>query len=149
MKKLIAGLVPVFLCLSFIAQAETSLKFGGLSFHTTSSDYTNSFHRTFVISHNDVFAGYFKNSYNDDSFVAGYSFVDRMDMIDVALHTGLVYGYRSSTDCYKMPTKPRLSDHKIVCPMLAPEFTINTLEWRPSVAWYGFDAVAFNLNYLF
>lgn len=140
--------MAVFLCLSF-AYAETSIKFGGPSIHTTSSNYTNSFHRTAIISHNDYFAGYFKNSYGVDSFVAGKSFVEHQKDIDLVLHAGAVWGYKKSTSCYKVQDLEAVNDKKILCPLIAPEIILHQLPLKPSIAWFGFDALVFNLNYVF
>jgi len=145
MNKLFTGLMSVFLCLSFNASA-WELKLGGASIHTTSSNYTNSFHRVFVVSHKDYFAGYFKNSYDTDSFVIGKSFVDRSEDIDLSIHTGLVWGYRESSRCYKVEEPQQHNDKKIICPFVGPEITFNQVFLKPSISWPGFDAFVLNVN---
>lgn len=144
MRNIQTALVAVFLCLAFDVSAEIRIKFGGASFHTT-SDAPNEFHRTAIMSHRGWFGGYFRNSFDDDSFAAGYSFTDPLADVDIQLHTGIVYGYRKSSRCYKSQ-KPKAEDPKIVCPLIAPELILRKLPLKPSIAWYGFDAIVFNLN---
>lgn len=141
LKRVATALVAVFLCLN-AAQAETSLKLGGWSIHTT-SEAPNSFHRVAIVSHNDYFGGYFRNSFNDDSMAVGKSFhkVDRG--VTFSMHAGLVYGYRKSTNCYKATPS---EGNKIVCPMLAPEMTLTGLPLKPSLALFGLDALVLTLN---
>lgn len=146
--KYLTVLVAVFLCLSF-AHAETLFKFGGPSFHTTSSNHTNSFHRTAILSHRNYFAGYFKNSYSTDSFVIGKSFVEHQKDVDLVFHAGAVWGYKESSSCYKSQDLEAVNDKKIICPLIAPEIILHKLPLKPSVAWFGFDALVFNLNYTF
>lgn len=141
------ALVAVFLCLNS-ALADTQLKFGGLSFHTTSTP-DNEFHRTMVLSHNNYFVGYVRNSFDDDSFVLGYSILDHQNSFDVAYHFGAIYGYRESTKCYKTEDKSAVNDDKRICPMIVPELILKSLPLKPSISYFGFDAVVFNLNYSF
>jgi hypothetical protein len=139
--KLTAALVAVFLCLQF-AQAETRLTLGGFSKHMSDGDY-NGFHRTVILSHNKVFGGYFTNSYHDDSFVVGRTFRTYSRGLEFNLHAGAVYGYRESGKCRK-----GAYDHskKIICPMIAPEVVFYRIPLKPSLSWYGLDAVVFHVN---
>lgn len=139
----------LFLCLSFELNAETNLKFGGVSTHTTTHQSVNSFHRTAIISHNNFFAGYFKNSFYDDSYIVGYSFIETHQSYNIGWHVGAVYGYRKSTKCYKVEDLEAGNDPKIFCPMVAPEITFTELPLKPSVAYFGFDAIVLSLNYTF
>lgn len=143
MLKLAAAFMAVFLCLNF-AYAQTAIVFGGLSKHTTSRA-DNEFHRTFIIDHNNWFAGYFRNSFNDDSFALGKAFVRHESDFDVALNTGLVYGYRKSGKCYKTQSR-QAGDPKILCPLVAPELRLKSLPLEPSISLYGFDALVLNLR---
>lgn len=144
-----AGLVPVFLCLAFLsclANAETRFVFGGLSIHTT-SDAPNNFHRTALVKIDQYFGGYFRNSFDDDSFAVGRTYTDHQGDFDVSLHAGLVYGYRDSSDCYKTQKPgPGKDDPKIICPLLAPEVRFNALPLTPSISWYGLDAIVLNFE---
>lgn len=143
-----AALVAVFLCLSFKSAAETSITFGGIGFHSGDHEYPNNFHRTTIVTHKKYFAGYFKNSFNDDTFVAGYTAVDEMDMMDASLRLGMSYGYRKSGGCYKIQRKPRSSDPKRYCPVIAPEFTFKRLPLMPTIVLFG-KSVTLNFKWTF
>ena len=142
-KKLTAALVAVFLCLN--VSAETSLKLGGFSQHLGDGDY-NSFHRVAIASHNNYFAGYFRNSFYDDSFVVGKTYqIKRDSLFSFTVNVGAVYGYRRSSGCYKKQDE-RDNDPKILCPMIAPEVTAYKLPLKPSLALFGLDAVVLTFN---
>lgn len=135
--KLTAALVAVFLCLN--VHAETSIKVGGWSQHLSEGDY-NSFHRVAIISHNNYFAGYFRNSFDDDSFALGKTWSNKGRYASYNLHGGLVYGYR---DC----NKPNgANGKKIVCPMITPEVVAHTIPLQPGLALFGLDAVVVTFN---
>lgn len=135
--KLTAALVAVFLCLN--VHAETSIKFGGFSQHLSEGDY-NSFHRVAIISHSGYFGGYFRNSFDDDSFTVGRTWSSKGKYATYQLHGGLVYGYRHCR-------KPRGAEgSKIVCPMIAPEVMAHRLPLKPSLAFFGLDAVVLTFN---
>ncbi len=142
--KLAAALVAVFLCLN--VGAETSLKLGGFSQHLSDGDYNNS-HRVVIASHNNYFAGYFRNSFYDDSFALGKTYELKRDSIfKFTLNVGAVYGYRRSSGCYKKQDD-RDDDPKILCPMIAPEVTAYKLPLKPSLALFGLDAVVLSVSF--
>ena len=140
-KQLATALAAVFLCLN--VSAVTSVKIGGLSTHLSDGDY-ESFHRVFILSKDDYFSGYFLNSFGDDSFTVGKSFHTYDLGLKFSLHVGAVYGYRESSDCYK--SDPGTGD-KIICPMIAPEITAESLPLKPSVAFFGLDALVLTVNF--
>ena len=140
---IIAALVAAFLCLEF-AHAETEIIFGGVSTHTM-SDAPNEFHRTAMVKHGDWFGGYFRNSFNDDSFALGYAITDHLEGFDVALNVGAVYGYRKNGNCYKTQKEGDRSP-KIICPMIAPEVIFRSLPLSPSISLYGLDALVLNFR---
>jgi len=141
--KFAAAFLAAFLCLS--VHAETSLKLGGLSQHFSGGDY-NSFHRAAIISHNNYFAGYFINSFYDDSFAVGKTYqIKRDSLFEFTVNVGAVYGYRRSSGCYKKQDD-RENDPKILCPMIAPEVTTYKLPLKPSLALFGLDAVVLSFN---
>jgi phosphate-selective porin len=130
------------LCLN--VHADTSIKVGGWSQHLSDGDY-NSFHRLGMISHNNYFAAYFRNSFDDDSFALGRTWSTQDSVFTFNLHGGLTYGYRESSGCYKKQ-EDRQNDPKIVCPMVAPEVVAHRLPLKPSLALFGLDAVVLSFN---
>ncbi len=134
--KTLAALIAVFLCLNF-AHAETYLKIGGFSHHLSEKKY-NSFHRVFIVRSKTYFAGYFKNSFYDDSFVIGKRWHLKKDsLFDFGLSAGFVYGYR---DCYKRPENP--DDKKRVCVMFSPDATLYKQQVKPSFSIVSLTALA-------
>ena len=127
----------VFLCLVFTAHAETSLKFGGFSHHLITTDHTNYFHRTLMIEHNGFEFGYARNSYDQDIFIAGIYFSNKLKSFTLKTHAGGVYGY---SECYGKP----IVGKRVLCPIIAPEIEFN-LPYRPSVILFG-DALVLNFN---
>ena len=142
-QKLTAALVAVFLCLN--VSAETNIKLGGFSQHMSEGDY-NSFHRLVMVSHDDYFAAYFRNSFYDDSFAIGRTWSTQDSVFRFNLHVGLSYGYRESSGCYKKQ-ESKQNDPKIVCPAIAPEIVAHTLPLKPSLTLFGLDAVVLSFNF--
>lgn len=141
------ALLAVFLCLPFVATAETELMFGGIGHHVGGSKKLNDFHRTAIISHKHYFAGYFKNSLDEDTFVTGKSFVFKDSSANLVLNAGLSWGYRKSSNCFDIDPNHAASP-KIVCPLLAPSIQFHNLPLTPSVTLMG-TAVVLNFSYTF
>lgn len=134
-----ASKLVALMLLCSTAVADTSLRLGGLSTHLSDKDY-NSFHRVLILEHDSYFGGYFRNSYYDDSFIAGKRFGD-----DVGLLTGLTYGYRKDSSCYKYQGVDNYSD-RIVCPFIGVDLRFD-LPYKPSLtAAPGFINLTFGID---
>lgn len=84
------------------AKAETRLYLGALSQHFSSEDY-NERHKLAMVEYNGFVGGYFNNSYDEDSFLAGYKWrTEFLDLplphLETSIITAATYGYR---DCIK------------------------------------------------
>ena len=134
----------MMVCMSFIVHAETSFKLGGLSTHLSGGDY-NAFHRLIIISHNDYFGGYFRNSFDDDSFVLGHTWGFEDSVFRFNLHGGVVYGYRKSSHCYKAQEE-KLDEPKVTCLFVAPEVMAHLVPLKPSITIFGPGALVLSIN---
>lgn len=124
-------ILAVLLLFSFTAQADTSVLVGGFSTHLSDRDY-NSFHRLLVVEKDTYFGGYFRNSYYQDTFIVGKNF--RVNN-EVGILSGLTYGYREDSNCYKYQGMDNYSD-RIVCPYVGLEFGLE-LPYRPTFLIFG------------
>ena len=149
---LFLGIILLALYAAYIPKvnAETSITFGGVSHHFITEDYENSMHNTLAITYNKVMVGYFKNSYDNDSFIAGYAFNVKdekyftMDLI-VAAVRGYDKCYGKFTDEENRQGKSKIE----VCPMLAPTFIFKVdYPVKPQLTLFG-DALTLSANYKF
>lgn len=154
MKSLKSWLLFITLCILtytlviYSATAETSVNLGGVSTHLISRDTTTSFHRAVVVNHNDYLAGYLKNSYGNDSFVAGYRVFDHYaDSLQTDIHLGVVRGYDK---CYgKFSDKEGGKSKIIACPLVIISTTIDTgTRIKPTISLWG-DALVLTAKYNF
>lgn len=131
----ITGYITLALALLWFAtpaQAETYAHLGAWSHHVgTNQDY-NETHNLAALEHNQIIAGYFKNSYGDDSFMAAYRFKEPVTPhIELSLLAGASYGYRG--DCMTQDG----SEPKSVCPLVAPVVTYTEYRVEPSIMLMG------------
>ena len=136
--------VLLALFMSLKLYADTSFKLGGLSTHLSDGNY-NAFHRLVIISHNDYFGGYFRNSFDDDSFVLGRTWHFEDSVFRFNLHGGVVYGYRKSSHCYKAQEET-LNEPKVACLFIAPEVVAHQVPLKPSIAIFGPGALVLSIN---
>lgn len=94
------------------AKAETYLYAGAWSKHFGDKEY-NEEHKLIAIEHENVIAGYFVNSYNEDSFALAYNFRRSYGDLDAGIMAGAVFGYRHCL-------KGWADRNRRTCPMLAP-----------------------------
>lgn len=134
----------LMLFMGLTVHAETSFKLGGLSTHLSEGDY-NTFHRLAIISHNDYFGGYFRNSFDDDSFVLGHSWGFEDSVFRFNLHAGVVYGYRKSSHCYKAQDE-KTYEPKVACLFIAPEIMAHKVPLKPSILIFGPGALVLSIN---
>lgn len=120
------------------AEAETALYAGAWSDHPFSNHEYNEDHRLIAFEHNQVFAGYFRNSYGEDSFATGYRFKRAYGDWEVGLLAGASYGYRS---CIKgWEDQPRR-----YCPLIAPMVSYTKHRLQPTLVIMG-PAVALSFR---
>lgn len=132
------------------SRAEAYTILGGLSHHFITEDYDNSNHNVVAFSYEKILAGYFKNSYNNDSFILGYEFeIDNEQYFDVILYVAAVRGYDK---CYGKFTQEERQAGKSkveVCGMIAPAFVFKVpYEVKPQLTLFG-DAATLSARYDF
>jgi len=124
------GLILVMI--PWAAQAETYLHTGAWSHHVATNEDYNETHNLAALEHDQLMAGYFKNSYGDDSFMAAYRFKEPVTPhIELSLLAGASYWYRG--DCLTQDA----SEPKSVCPLVAPAVTYTEHRVEPSVMVMG------------
>lgn len=90
---MIAGAVPV----SRPASAETALDLHGLSRHADRSRHWQETNLGIGVEHNGWVAGYFRNSYNRDTFYAGAEWLPvKLGAVSLGARAALVTGYRET-----------------------------------------------------
>ena len=123
----------VYILVAFVwsqnAKAETNVFVGAWSKHIGSGDY-NERHDLVAVEHNNVVAGYFRNSYNEDSFALAYDIDYSYGPLRAGVMAGAVYGYRH---CLKGWAD---SDRK-TCPMIAPYASFDMGPVSPTVLLLG------------
>ncbi|WP_020408909.1 hypothetical protein [Hahella ganghwensis] len=106
---------------------------GGWSHHIDSSDYDyNSNHRLIAGEYRDWIGGYFRNSFDEDSFFIGHRFNKQLGDIRLSIMPGATYGYRHCT-------KPKDLDgnDRRVCPVVVPSATYTKYQVKPTVSLMG------------
>lgn len=145
MKKL---LILCFFIFTASVHAEQSITIGGLSYHLFDKTHLdekgpepwNYWHRAFIYTQDGQSLGYFKNSYNDDSYLLTQRVYEHrlLDRVLFSLDAGATYGYR---ECLKKLMKPKLSEGKKLCPNLAPALNYETKQGHIVTIWQ-FNAIA-------
>ena len=125
MKYLCTTLLFFFLSLSHSITHAVEIRFGGWSKHLGTDEYTNESHTAFVIEYINFSAGYFKNSFDSDTFSTAlnksWTFHNKTK---IRLNAGLMYGYR---DCFLMNKEnQRKSRRQKLCPLFYPEVRWDT-----------------------
>lgn len=115
MKKLF--LVLSFVCFTGLAKADDlNLYLGARSVHPGSDLDLNSNHKLVGIEYKSIFAGYFRNSFDEDSFALGYRAKFKIsENLEAGLLIGASYGYRNCTQGFKgkvhEPDRPYLDEN--------------------------------------
>lgn len=138
-------LIIVLSLLSFSVMADTQLRFGGFSTHLSNKDYNN-FNRAVILEHNTYVAGYFYNSYYDDTFLVGKQFVFELkDGADFIITPAVTYGYREDSSCYKYQGMDNYSK-RTYCPAVLLELRPD-LRFKPGIVTGGnFITVTFGYD---
>jgi len=101
MYKVTRGMMVVVLVatlsMGHVQAEETELFYGYKSHHWITDDYTNDTHHMAGLKHGNWVAGYFNNSYDRDSFFAGYYHGKQWGQVEGFAVIGAVHGY---TECY-------------------------------------------------
>lgn len=121
------------------AKAETYVYAGAWSDHPFSENDYNERHDLLGVEHKGVIAGYFRNSYSEDSFVTGYRFKRAYGDLEASLIVGATYGYRHCVKGYADRSKR-------VCPVAVPMVTYTKYQVEPSLMVLG-SAVAVGFSF--
>lgn len=119
------------------AKGETYLYAGAWSKHFGDKEY-NEEHKLIAIEHENVMAGYFVNSYSEDSFALAYNFRHSYGDLDAGVMAGAVFGYRHCL-------KGWADRNRRTCPMLAPYVSLDAGPVNPTVLLLG-NAVAISVR---
>lgn len=131
-------LIVVLCCLLFVTcttSKATELRLGGWSKHLNNKESYNENHHAFLLEHENVLLGYFKNSHNSDTVALGFYKHWQVDTnTQFGITGGITYGYR---DCKSFNKYSQARDQsKNICPMLYPE-----IRWdfplRPGLSLFG------------
>lgn len=135
----IALVVVAGLLLAAESHAETYVYTGAWSKHIASKTDYNEAHRLVAVEHGNTIAGYFKNSFGDDSFFAGSTYSRQWGYFEGTLMVGAMYGYKG---CKGQQEQER----KMVCPMAAPAVSYTKYEAEPTLIVLG-NAVAISVRW--
>jgi len=140
-------LVVILITVGFSAQAAADrLYLGALSEHPFADPRYefNEAHRLIAYERHNWVAGYFDNSYDEDTFLAGRKFSAHLGAFEFSAIVGASYGYR---DCVKGRDWP--VNHRRVCPVAIPAVTYTGLETqlnaRPTLMMAG-EAVVLTVS---
>ncbi len=131
---LMAFVIAVAVAYAQNAKAETYLYAGAWSDHPFSDEDYNESHRLAAIEYSSVVAGYFRNSYGEDSFITGYRFKRSVGHWEGSLLVGATWGYRH---CFK----GYADRDKRFCPVAVPMVAYTKYRLQPGVMILG-NAVA-------
>lgn len=114
---------------------------GAWSKHFDYVKATNETHNLVAYERNNWLVGYYNNSYDDDTVMAGYKFKRQLgENWQASVAVGVSYGYRAC-----MEKSDGLED-KRVCPAFFPELTYTKYRLQPSFIMMG-DGVAVALRF--
>lgn len=95
-----------------------SLLLGGLGTHLGASrDEHNNWHRLIAYNHEQWVGAYFRNSYNEDTWMASYKMTENVDQFELGVMAGVMYGYRK---CIIPPDTGSLDGKRRFCGTLNP-----------------------------
>ena len=138
MKAMVTTLIFLF---ASTAHAETSVLAGAWSKHLYADQQYNETHNLVAVQHNKVFAGYFVNSYEEDTLAIAYKWSFDYKLLEVGVYGGAMYGYR---DCFGLQASQR---SRKVCPMVVPFATLDLGPVDPQVYLLGSAlAVGFKID---
>lgn len=115
-----------------VAHAD-SIRFGGWSKHFGSEYKFNETHNAVRYEYDKygIAAGYFYNSYYDDSFFGAKQWTISLDRhLDLKVNLGVVHGYRSCNFTHS-------EEGKRWCVWFPPELRFKTVSGRPGLIWFG------------
>lgn len=142
-------LVCIGVLLTYNVKAEDNLLLGGISHHFTSESYTNSNHRVFGYLGEKYVASYFRNSHDQDSFMAGYVLTNDYERTKLQLFLGGIHGYDRCFGAFSEEDKAKGKKPKMLCPMIAPALTFKTdFIVDPILMLFG-DALVLSAKYKF
>lgn len=113
-----------------VAQAQTSIYGGALTYHFNRDKDYNETNELLMIQYDQVFGGYFKNSYYKDSAILGWQGMAlESESWKLSINPVLIYGY--DQDQVIMPCI------KKICPGVIPMLEYTALPIKPGILWGG------------
>lgn len=138
-------LLAICLILCALPVCADSITYGGFSTHIGSEHNYEWFHRMVLLEKDSYVVGYFRNSYDEDTFTVGKMFTKKDKQVNLNLYLGATYGYRESSGCYKHQLDKPNND-KIVCPAVAIGIDFPEVKTHPSILLLG-NALVFGFKY--
>jgi len=132
------------LIVAFLLVASADAFASGAYLHTGawskhfSDDAYNESHSLLAVEYRSYMAGYFKNSYGEDSVFAAKRWSWSRGNWEAGIAVGAVYGYRH---CFK----GWADRSRRVCPLVSPSLTYTKYAIQPSVLFMG-NAVALSVR---
>lgn len=135
MNRLIAA--ALLLASTQVMASDAYLHTGAWSQHFSGDAYNES-HDLLAVEYSSYMAGYFENSYGEDSVFAAKRWSWEYGYWEASIIAGAVYGYRH---CLKGWT----DRNRRVCPLISPAITYTRYTVQPSVLLMG-NAVALSIR---
>lgn len=108
--------------------------------HHVGSDYDyNQDHDLIAVEYKNVFVGFFKNSFAEDAFAAGYKIKRTWGDFEGSVLFGGTYGYR---DCFSGYADAA----RRVCPVVVPSLAYTAYKVQPTVMILG-NALAISVRF--
>lgn len=112
--------------------SKTSVFLGAVTDHPFSDEEFNENNRLAAIEYGGIFAGYFNNSYGEDTFALGYRAKKQITKnIEISAVMGVTYGYRNCTSGWSD------TNGKKLCPAFAPMISYTKYRIQPTIAVIG------------
>lgn len=121
------------------ASAETYVYTGAWSKHLFTDQEYNEVHNFAAIEHKGVMGGYFKNSYNEDSYVVGFRLTKAWGDFEGGVMFAATYGYRDCVQGYADASKR-------LCPAIVPSVAYTKYRVQPLALLLG-NALAFSVRF--
>ena len=105
---------------------------GAVTDHPFSDRDFNENNKLVAIEYDHIFAGYFNNSYDEDTFALGYRVKKQIfKNIEISAVVGATYGYRDCTSGFSE------TNGKKLCPAIAPMISYTKYKVQPTLAIIG------------
>lgn len=118
---------------------DTYVYTGAWSKHLFSKQDYNETHNFLAVEHKGVMAGYFKNSYSEDSAVVGFRMTEQWGDFEGGIMFAATHGYRDCVQGYADASKR-------VCPAIVPSIAYTKYRVQPVALLLG-NALAFSVRW--